>query len=143
MLRSWFRDQVLHPHETQHTVEEVLPWIKAAGLEPRTTSVNEFRPVTDWNAIYETERTFRELSYRKTWWTSSTTRASSSCSRSARARESDMSQVTAELVAPLSPNARERRYASGADLPFPAGPPSLPTRCVSSASGIRRRRSSR
>jgi len=65
MLRSWFRDQVLHPHETQHTVEEVLPWIKAAGLEPRTTSVNEFRPVTDWNAIYETERTFRELSYRK------------------------------------------------------------------------------
>ena len=49
MLRSWFRDQVLHPHETQHTVEEVLPWIKAAGLEPRTTSVNEFRPVTDWN----------------------------------------------------------------------------------------------
>ena len=43
----------------------VLPWIKAAGLEPRTTSVNEFRPVTDWNAIYETERTFRELSYRK------------------------------------------------------------------------------
>ena len=27
-LRSWFRDQVLHPHETQHTMEEVNEILK-------------------------------------------------------------------------------------------------------------------
>ena len=27
-LRSWFKDQVLHPKETQHTLAEILPIIK-------------------------------------------------------------------------------------------------------------------
>jgi 2-polyprenyl-3-methyl-5-hydroxy-6-metoxy-1,4-benzoquinol methylase len=65
MLRSWFHDQVLHPHETQHTVEEIHAWLSALGLEAVATSVNEFRPVKDWRAIYELERTFGELSYRR------------------------------------------------------------------------------
>lgn len=41
-LRSWFRDQVLHPHETVHTLEELLPVLDELGLELEATSINRF-----------------------------------------------------------------------------------------------------
>lgn len=44
-LRSWFRDQVLHPHETQHTLEEICGVLDASGLELESTSVNRFQPL--------------------------------------------------------------------------------------------------
>ncbi|HLH44781.1 MAG TPA: carbamoyltransferase N-terminal domain-containing protein [Bryobacteraceae bacterium] len=31
--RAWFADQYLHPHESKHTVGEVLQWFQEAGLE--------------------------------------------------------------------------------------------------------------
>ena len=30
---AWLRDQYLHPHETSHTLGEVLDWLKESGLE--------------------------------------------------------------------------------------------------------------
>lgn len=41
-LRSWFRDQVLHPHETQHTLAELFPVFDQLGFTVRATSVNRF-----------------------------------------------------------------------------------------------------
>ena len=43
LLLSWFRDQVLHPHETQHTLEEMVPVIMDAGMKLVSTSINRFR----------------------------------------------------------------------------------------------------
>src|ERR1700730_14975334 len=31
--RAWFADQYLHPHESKHTIGEVLGWFRQAGLE--------------------------------------------------------------------------------------------------------------
>lgn len=65
LLRSWFRDQVIHPHETQHTVREAHDWLTAAGFECMSTSVTNFEPVGDWNQVFEFERSLAEVSYRK------------------------------------------------------------------------------
>jgi SAM-dependent methyltransferase len=42
-LKSWFRDQVLHPHETQHTLSEVLEVFKNNNYVFKGTSINHFR----------------------------------------------------------------------------------------------------
>ena len=39
---SWFRDQVLHPHETQHTYEEVLGWFEDLDFKVVSTSINNY-----------------------------------------------------------------------------------------------------
>ena len=44
-LRSWFRDQVCHPHETQHRLSEILPIFKEEGLDLRRCSLNNFAPI--------------------------------------------------------------------------------------------------
>ena len=31
--KAWFADQYLHPHESKHTIGEVLEWFEGAGLE--------------------------------------------------------------------------------------------------------------
>jgi SAM-dependent methyltransferase len=64
LLRSWFRDQVLHPHETQHTLREVVPWLEAAGLSLESTSVNRFGPVDDFAALVDLEATYVERARR-------------------------------------------------------------------------------
>ena len=43
--RSWFRDQVLHPHESCHTLAEVLPVIEDLGFVLESTSINRFGPI--------------------------------------------------------------------------------------------------
>lgn len=43
-LESWFRDQVLHPHETQHTLAELAPVLADCGLAVESTSINRFQP---------------------------------------------------------------------------------------------------
>jgi hypothetical protein len=58
---SWFRDQVLHPHETQHTLEEMLPVIQAAGMELLSTSINHFQPITSLPELFEQEKEYEEL----------------------------------------------------------------------------------
>ena len=36
---SWFRDQCLHPYETQWTLSEILIWFEELGIEPEATSL--------------------------------------------------------------------------------------------------------
>ena len=54
-LYSWFRDQVLHPHETQHTFKEILPIFIKKGYEIIKTSLNKFETITDYKDIIDTE----------------------------------------------------------------------------------------
>jgi len=65
MLRSWCRDQVFHPHETLHTVQEVYGWLTAWGFRCLATSINRFEPVQDWTALFEEEKQMEALSYQR------------------------------------------------------------------------------
>ena len=38
-LRSWFRDQVLHPHETTHTMKEMTELLNECNMEVIYTTV--------------------------------------------------------------------------------------------------------
>ena len=46
---SWFRDQVIHPHETQHTLIEIIPWLKDIGFELASTSINNYKSLKNSN----------------------------------------------------------------------------------------------
>lgn len=60
-LLSWFRDQVLHPHETQHTLAEVMPLLEAANMELSATSLNYFAPIDDIDRIIATEAAWESV----------------------------------------------------------------------------------
>lgn len=62
-LYSWFRDQVLHPHETQHDLKEICEHLSTIGLELESTSINGFAPIESMEQLFLQERTFEELSY--------------------------------------------------------------------------------
>jgi len=64
-LRSWFRDQVLHPHETQHTFEEVCEWMDGLGFRILSTSINGFQPIGDVEKLFQEEKKYHEISVRK------------------------------------------------------------------------------
>jgi len=59
--RSWFRDQVLHPHETQHTLTELLPLLERCHMELRATSINGYTPITDYQDLERGERNLEKL----------------------------------------------------------------------------------
>lgn len=59
---SWFRDQVLHPQETQHTLAEVAGWLNEAGMKPLSTSIDGFEEPLDLAAAIELETSYEELS---------------------------------------------------------------------------------
>ena len=61
-LRSWFRDQVLHPQESQHTLREVHGWLDEGGLELLSTSLNRFAPFTNIEALFDLEEGYRQRS---------------------------------------------------------------------------------
>jgi SAM-dependent methyltransferase len=60
--RSWFRDQVLHPHETQHTLAEMLEILRACNMELVSTSINRWEKIKSEAALIEQEKTYREIS---------------------------------------------------------------------------------
>lgn len=60
-LLSWFRDQVLHPHETQHTLSELLPVFESEGYRLISTSVNRFAPFQDADELLRLEESLEEL----------------------------------------------------------------------------------
>jgi SAM-dependent methyltransferase len=60
--RSWFRDQVLHPHETQHTLAEMLPLIDECGADLVSTSINRFRKIVDLKEVLAEEAKYEEVS---------------------------------------------------------------------------------
>ena len=35
--QAWFRDQYKHPHESRHSLDEVLGWFEESGIEPLTS----------------------------------------------------------------------------------------------------------
>lgn len=53
--RSWFRDQVLHPHETQHTLDEVACLLDPLGLSISSTSINRFQPFARLEELFPIE----------------------------------------------------------------------------------------
>jgi len=61
-LRSWFRDQVLHPHETQHTFAEVRAIVESCGMTVTATSLNHFARIEDIDAIENNEVKMEEIS---------------------------------------------------------------------------------
>lgn len=64
-LYSWFRDQVLHPHETQHTLRQVHGWLGSLGFTCLSTSLNGFKPVSDWEEAFQAEKAMRDLSVKR------------------------------------------------------------------------------
>ena len=65
LLRSWFRDQVFHPHESQHTLQELYGWLTGMGFTCLSTSINKFQTPNDWDALFEEEKKMYELSYQR------------------------------------------------------------------------------
>ena len=64
---SWFRDQVIHPNETQHTLLEVKDWLDELGMKIESTSINNYRNIrkVDEEQIDLLEREFEQYSYKK------------------------------------------------------------------------------
>ncbi|MBA3010733.1 MAG: class I SAM-dependent methyltransferase [Desulfobacula sp.] len=63
LLLSWCRDQVFHPHETQHTLKEACEWLWDLDFSVISTSMNGFGPVKSWDALFEDEKNKESLSY--------------------------------------------------------------------------------
>lgn len=62
-LRSWFRDQVLHPHENQQSLEEVVGWLQAEDFSLMCTSINRFEAIDDIPALFELEKLYEGISH--------------------------------------------------------------------------------
>ena len=60
-LKSWFRDQVLHPHETQHTISELLPLMADHGITLLSTSINKFKPFSALDDITIMEKDMERI----------------------------------------------------------------------------------
>ena len=65
LLRSWFRDQVFHPHESQHTLQDMYGWLADMGFQCLSTSINRFQTPHNWDALFEEEKKMYELSYQR------------------------------------------------------------------------------
>lgn len=64
-LESWFRDQVLHPHESQHTFKEVAGMLSDLGFRVVSTGINKYAPIVDINRIFDYEKRYRDISLEK------------------------------------------------------------------------------
>jgi len=64
-LRSWFTDQVLHPHESQHTLAQIVPRLQELGFRLESTSVNGFAPFASTETLYEQEKGLEAISYQR------------------------------------------------------------------------------
>jgi len=64
---SWFRDQVLHPHETQHTLEELYKWLEEEDFELISTSINNYKSIKNKipKDLIELEKGLELYSYKK------------------------------------------------------------------------------
>ena len=63
-LKSWFKDQVLHPKQTQHTLAEILPIIKSK-YKIISTSLNKFEQIHNLEQIVEEEEKWFNLGLQK------------------------------------------------------------------------------
>lgn len=53
--KSWFRDQVLHPHETQHTMAEMLPVLEETGMRFVACSLDGYQRPPDLKRLPDLE----------------------------------------------------------------------------------------
>jgi ubiquinone/menaquinone biosynthesis C-methylase UbiE len=65
VLRSWFRDQVLHPHESHHTLKEVCTEMRKENCHFVSTSINDFSPTNDLAGLFELEKSCEALGRQK------------------------------------------------------------------------------
>jgi len=59
-LYSWFRDQVIHPHETQHSYEEIAGLLEDEGLRVCSTSINKFKQLPEKSALVAMEKEMQQ-----------------------------------------------------------------------------------
>jgi len=64
LMRSWFRDQVVHPHEVWHTLEEVVDWLNESDFRLVSTSINKFREFNSIAELVDMEKDYEALSHR-------------------------------------------------------------------------------
>ena len=64
-LDSWFRDQVLHPYETQHSLKEICGLLDTLEMELMATSINGFQPFDDRDTLFLMEKTYAEKSVKR------------------------------------------------------------------------------
>ena len=64
-IYSWFRDQVLHPHETQHTFYEISKLLIKEGFEINLTSINKFKKISNFQDIYKEEKKYSDIAKKK------------------------------------------------------------------------------
>ena len=64
---SWFRDQVFHPQETQHTLKEVKSWLNELSFELVSTSINNYKSLknTNFEKLYNFEKGLAKVSFEK------------------------------------------------------------------------------
>jgi SAM-dependent methyltransferase len=60
LLYSWFRDQVLHPHETQHDLAMVYDVFNESGIKLVSTSINHFGPIDSCDVLFKQEKNFKK-----------------------------------------------------------------------------------
>lgn len=61
-MLSWFRDQVLPPHETQHTYEEIEALLSDEGFVVESTSINGFKSMPSRDKLIEIEKRCEDIS---------------------------------------------------------------------------------
>jgi len=60
-LQSWFRDQVLHPYESQHTLKEIFELMDSTGMEIISTSINKFQPIRSRKDLLNRDEEMEEI----------------------------------------------------------------------------------
>ena len=64
-LYSWFRDQVLHPHETQHTLNEITEVCANSGAKLVSTSINQFKDFKSESELFDQELAYEAISQQR------------------------------------------------------------------------------
>ena len=64
---SWFRDQVLHPHETQHTLIEVNEWLSEINFSIQSCSINQYKPIRNYSiqSLGDMEKELELISFKE------------------------------------------------------------------------------
>lgn len=65
LLKSWFRDQVLHPHETSYTLKEIIHLAELNNMKLEATSINHFNKIAQLSDLFSAEKAYEELSREK------------------------------------------------------------------------------
>lgn len=59
-LISWFRDQVLHPHETQHTLQECVNVLRESNMEYLVSSIDDYTSIGNAELAIQHEKTLED-----------------------------------------------------------------------------------